>query len=202
MRRTNAVPAAAAAVWLLLLGLVLAYREPLRWAVRALPAELRRDGFPAHPQWELYEQAVAEWEATRDPRRTAELLERSLAIEPNADPLRLLGDVRLAEGDDEGALVLFLRAVDHDPSDLAAYLRASDVLRRLGWADERLAVLRRGRDHFARQVERAVPRSDPTVAPAYNAKAARVYEDHLRGERILRSHVALLEAGQEPFVAE
>jgi len=186
-------------VWSLLLILALVYRDQLGWAWQALPAQLSRGSQPTHAQWELYVEAYDTWERDADAERALALLDRSLEIETNADPLLLSAEIQAAEGRYDRALGRFRQLIDFDPSALDAYLGAAEVYRLTERPAERLAVLRRGLDWFDRHLDALTPRHDDSVWEDYNDKAREVYEAYGRSRRILQANVELLESGREPY---
>lgn len=186
-------------VWSLLLLLVLVFRDQLGWAWQALPAQLARGSQPTQAQWALYVEAYDAWERDADADRALALLERSLGIETNADPLLLAAEIHAAEGRHERALERFRQLIEFDPAALDAYLGAAEVYRLTGRPAERLAVLRQGLDWFERHLDALTPRHDDTVWEEYNEKAREVHGAYERARRVLQANVDLLEAGQEPY---
>ena len=146
-----------------MLVLVLVYRDELSWARRALPAEFRGEGYPPHVQWALYDRAESSWASGGEAQSAIELLERSLAIEPNAPPMVLLGEIHFADGKIDRALELFQQAVDLDPAFLLSWLRIAEVYKEQGLPEKRLEILRQGLEYFTTEVERFRPQVDRSV---------------------------------------
>jgi len=186
-----------AALWLVVLVSLGLYHTELSWAVRAFPAELRGEGYPSQPQWRMYNRAERLWEMGEDSSRAIELLERSLAIEPNPAPLHLLGRVHASEGHLEEAERLLLRLRAFDPSHLEGILDLSELYGELGRPDDRRRVLEEGLAWFESQEPLYRPVSDPTVWSGYNEKAEQVQADYSMGRRILEARLRLLASGQE-----
>lgn len=186
-------------VWALLLIVVVVYRAELAWAWEALPAGYRGDPHPAPPQWLMFTEAEALFAEGEDDDRAIALLERSLEIEPNADPLVLWGDILAERGDDDAALDRYREALRLDPSQLATYLRIADVFRKRGQPSERLAILEQGLGWFRENEPRFEPRPDPEVLRPFNEKAVDVHRELTDAIALLEAQVDLLQRGEDPY---
>jgi len=188
-----------ALVWALLLVLVVVYRAELGWAWKALPAGYLAQAHPAPAQWLMYNEAERLWSAGDDDARAIELLEQSLAIEPNADPLILLGDILAEQGDDAAALVRYREALALDPSMLRTYLRIAEIHRSGGDAEQRLAILESGLAWFSEQAPRFLPQLDPAVRSRFNEKAVSVHGEMTEAIQLLEAQLSLLYRGEDPY---
>jgi len=155
--------------------ITLAWWDELRWSAGELPRYLQGSiGSPEERK--LYRAARKLILAGGDLERARELLERSIAIDPNSDAVYWLAECRLAAGDPDGALEQFERFIDFDPTRADAYLGAASILESRGQAERARELLRRGLDYFESYRESLTPRPDPAVPMKYNRKAIGVYE--------------------------
>lgn len=179
-------------VWGIVVLLLVTYGRELAWASRALPKYLG-GGFPYLRESELLNEAQRVLANEHDLDRGEDLLDRSLAIDPNSVGVFFLGEIHFVRGRLDRAMEQYRRYNRIDPSWLPAYLRMAEVHALEGRSEERRAILQRGIEHYSRVVEDYRPRFDETVLPAYNAKAARVHERYREALETLRRELARAE---------
>jgi len=175
----------------LALLMFLASRGVLGWAIDALP--LYYHGNTTTPQ-EVGLEGTAHnrLQVSGDTDEIRDLLERTLAIDPNSSAIHMLGELELREGNDAGALEHFSAYLRIDPSYLPAYWRIAEIHERGGNLEARQRILRQGREQFDREVELYQPRYDDSVATNFNDKAEGVYNYYRESLALLR------EALEEP----
>jgi tetratricopeptide (TPR) repeat protein len=174
-------------VWTALLLSVLWFRTELIWSVEAITAQLRGYDFPVQPQWESYDRAHDLWENDGDLTLAAELLEASLAIEPNVTPTYLLGKVHLALGHEQQALERLLQAEALDPSHHPIYLKLFEIYTARDQPELARQALARGVARFEKLMKQSTPQPDGTVWHRYNAKAADVHAYYVKALDILQT---------------
>jgi tetratricopeptide (TPR) repeat protein len=176
LRRTNSLVWINLAVWALVLALGLAYRGELQWAAERFDAYRRNAGFEPLHEFALRNEALGLLRTGDDLERAGELLERSLAIDPNTDAVALLAEVRLLGGSPEQAYPLYERYSRIDPGNPMPWLRMAELHRAAERPDEARTVLERGIGELRRLVELWQPRPDPEVDAAANARAEEMHE--------------------------
>jgi tetratricopeptide (TPR) repeat protein len=148
----------------------------LRFAAARLPGYFRASiASPEHRDWE--DEAATLVEERRDLDRAQRLLERALAVEPNASTHFLLGEVLRARGSAAEALQQYRASIALDPAKAEPYLRTAELL-----LDARdAAAATRVLDEASAALQRAIalqrPRPDPTVRDVFNDRASDVFED-------------------------
>jgi len=174
----------------------LVWWDELRWSADELPRYLRGSiGSPVERQ--LYRAARKLILAEGDLERARELLERSIAIDPNSDAVYWLAECQLAAGNPQAALELFERFIDFDPTRVDAYLGAASILESRGQAERARELVRRGLEYFESYRESLTPRPDPAVPMKYNRKALGVYEYHGSAISRLREELRRLDPPAE-----
>lgn len=176
---------------LTLLALGLHYREPLRWAVGELPLYLQgKISSPVERQ--LYVDARRLIEAGTDLPVAREMLERSIAIDPNSDAIYWMAEYHRAQGEHRAALEFYQRYLAFDPTRVDAYLRCAELLSQAGEIPQARRLLSDGARYFAAEAPRLEPRLDPTVAMRFNEKAMRLFGYYRESaERLARAAEAL-----------
>ena len=123
----------------------------------------------------LYVEAIGLLHNGVERDRARELLERAIAIDPNGSSVYVLGDVLLMEGDVDGALALYLRYNEIDPSFYPAYLSIASIYSERNEPELRRELLERGEEHFRGEVDHHQPSRDTTVSSNFNHKARGLY---------------------------
>ncbi len=148
---------------------------------------------PAHVA--LEREALALLYNGNEPQHARGLLERAARIDPSTRAAYVLGDLLRMEGDLEGALARYVEYNRRVPSFDEAYLAFAAVQEALGDPEAGRAVLRRGRDYFAKQLELHAPRLETGAPDRYGEKALAV-ENHYR-EGLWRVQHALQKSGAD-----
>lgn len=178
------------ALWVVIGFLIVLFHSELRWAARALPRSMRYQVTESR-ETDLRLDALKLVRSGADPDRAIELLEQSIAIDPNSQAVYLLGEVRRARGELDAALVHYNDYLRIDPSFYQAYLRIAGILGQQGRYEEQRQTLERGVTYFERNTERYRPRIDDSVRGLYNDKALGVHGYYREGLAELRRALAM-----------
>ena len=127
-------------------GIELVSQGDMRGAEHYFRLALQSDSKNARALWGLSELLPE----SSDERR--ELLERSVAANPGTLNLVALGDhYRSIAKDLDRAYSMYKQAQDHSPRDQTAYLRLSDICRRVGRSEEAKEWARRWQEAYSRK---------------------------------------------------
>ena len=180
-----------------ILGIV--YSRDLAWGARALIAYQGGDFPPLQETVLLRDAAAILKDPQGDPAAARELLEASLAIDPNSGARFNLGLVLERQGDPDGALGIYREYRRIDPLHLPTRLRLDALLSAAGQAEERRTLLEEGIAVFDRAIRLHIPRPDPAFDARYNEKAVRIYQELQRGAGLLRQRYQ--QATGQPYPA-
>lgn len=160
----------------------------LGWAWNALQAygEGQTTGTLEHT---LERQAISILQRGGSVTDARELLERSLAIDPNSSAVHTLGDVYLKEGNVQAARAQYEHYLTLDPAFLPSYFRLLAIYEELELTEERTLLLESGIDYFASNLEAYAPQSDSDVPSAFNDKAYGVYNAYRESLHLLRQRL-------------
>ena len=182
---SRGVVVACVALWAAVVGLLVAFPEPLWWAARALPLYVAGH-FPKQRELDLVGRGTQLLRDAKTRERGVALIEQAIAIDPYTHRFQLAEAYRISGRTNE-ALAQYHRTLEVDPLTVEAYERISSMLARLGRTREAEAALDRG----IAALEAAAPRyravQDPSVALAYNVKAVEAERRLVEGALELRS---------------
>jgi tetratricopeptide (TPR) repeat protein len=164
--------------------LIPVYRSELSWARRALPGYLTGN-MPTLEEVDLAGEGLTILRDGGDPESAQQLLEASLAIDPNLYARHTLGEAHLIAGDLEAARVEFEAYNRIDPAFLPTTLRLIEVYDLLNRPADAERILRQGIDYYRANAERYVPHPDDSVADASNTKARALYNTYSESLRLL-----------------
>ena len=157
-------------------GLVVWLGPSLRFAASRLPGYLKGSiAVSEHRVWE--DEAEGLLKSKRELDRARDLLERSLAVEPNASTQFLLGEVLRAQGKPAEALAHYGASIELDPARAEPYLRTAKLLLDAGDAAAAGRVLDDGTIALERALRLQVPFPDGTVQDLFNRRAVAVHEE-------------------------
>ncbi len=180
-------------VYLAILVVGLAYTSDLRWAAGAMPSYLQ--GSIRLPQERRLQMAARklidgnDWEQ----RRAQEMLELSLAIDPNGEAGFWLAELLRSANRWDEAIRQFEDYLEIDPTRPEAFLMLSALYEWSGDRDEAIRVLETGRDYFGGSADQYVPRIDNDVPSSFNEKARRTYEIYRLSGGMLQREIDALE---------
>ncbi len=180
-------------LYLAIVVLAAAYWSELRWAGKALPSYLEGSiGSPLERR--LYVKARSlidgnDWEKAR----AQELLDQSLAIDPNGEAGYWLAELLRESNRESEAIEQYERYLRIDPTPLEAYLELSALYERRGRPAEALRVLEAGRDYFEENAVSYRPVIDDDVDSRFNRKALERYEAYRLAAGVLRREIESIE---------
>jgi tetratricopeptide (TPR) repeat protein len=181
-------------LYLAIIVLATAYWSELRWAGAALPSYL--DGtIPSPLERRLYVEARSlidgnDWEKAR----AQEMLEQSLAIDPNGEAGYWLAELARERNHESEAIEQYERYLRIDPTRLEAYLELSALYERRGQPAGALPVLEAGRVYFEENAVKYRPVIDDDVDSRFNTKALESYENYRLAAGVLRREIESVEA--------
>ena len=118
------------------------------------------------------------------------MLDEVLSIDPYSVAHVYLGMLYEREGEPDRALEEYRAYLAIDPSYLPAYLHVGEILVARGELETRDTFFRDGIAYFESEVERWVPRIDPTADEEYNDKALGVYQSYREAIAVLQAEMA------------
>ncbi|TFH50983.1 MAG: hypothetical protein E4H01_01085 [Lysobacterales bacterium] len=192
MRRISILHANAI-LYLLIACISLVYWPQLRWAAEHMP-EYSRHGIAPLAEWSLYGRARKRLAEPWNLSVARDLLERSIAIDPNSEAVYGLGEYYFRVGQDEKALQQFRTYLAIDPTMVMAYLKMSAVFERRNQLPEARGILEHGLDYFSRNVEKYRPHHADDVPTQYNQKAVQVFSHYRSAVGALRREIERIEA--------
>ncbi len=181
-------------LYLAIVVLATAYWSELRWAGAALPSYL--EGSIRSPlERRLYVKARSlidgnDWEQAR----AQEMLDQSLAIDPNGEAGYWLAELFRECNRESEAIEQYERYLRIDPTRLEAYLELSALYERRGRPAEALRVLEAGRDYFEENAVNYRPVIDDDVDSRFNTKALESYQTYRLAAGVLRREIESIEA--------
>ena len=181
-------------LYLAIVVLATAYWSELRWAGAALPFYL--EGSTRSPlERRLYVKARSlidgnDWEKAR----AQEMLDQSLAIDPNGEAGYWLAELFRECHRESEAIEQYERYLRIDPTRLEAYLELSAPYERRAQPAEALRVLQAGRVYFEENAVNYRPVIDDDVDSRFNTKALESYETYRLAAGVLRREIESIEA--------
>ena len=176
-------------LYLAIVVLATATWSELRWAGAALPSYLE-GAIPSPLERRLYVEARSlidgnDWEKTR----AQEMLDQSLAIDPNGEAGYWLAELLREWNRESEAIEQYERYLRIDPTRLEGYLELSALYERSDRSAEALRVLEAGRVYFEENAVKHWPVFDDDVDPRFNTKALESYENHRLAAGVLRREI-------------
>ncbi len=122
-----------------------------------------------------------------------ELLDESIAIDPNSDAVYWLAEYYFTAGQYDRAEQQYMRFIELDPTQVKAYLKISTIYAKKEQPKRARAVLQSGLNYFGANMSKYKPRPDDTVREKYNGKAGKIYDKYRSAVEMLTHEIRLYE---------
>jgi tetratricopeptide (TPR) repeat protein len=172
-------------LYVIIIWLVVQYQDPLRWAMREIP-RYSQDKIVSPIERKLYKQAESIIRTSKQIDPARELLERSLAIDPNTEARFLLGEYYDKKGKKAKALQHYKGYLEIDPTVLETYLRMAHILKKQNKPEEARQILEQGFDYFNKYSRQFKARENMHVDRRYNEDATNTYIYYLQAYNYLK----------------
>ncbi|MHC9538034.1 MAG: tetratricopeptide repeat protein [Vulcanimicrobiota bacterium] len=178
-----------------LICIVIAFHNPLWWAIQQLPRYLRGQ-IDTPLEMRQCNEASAMLRNGVDASKALPLLRRSAAVDPNSEALFWLGECYWRKGEPDTAIPFFTRYREINPLDGATCLRLAKLYEDRGDIGKARRVLIEGLESLdcRRDYE---PCIDGTVDDRYNRKAGETFKDLVRSSALLERELERLKSSVE-----
>lgn len=178
-----------------LICIVIAFHNPLWWAIQQLPRYLRgKIDAPLEVRQCIEARAILRKDG--DALKALPLLQRAAAVDPNSGALFWLGEYYFRKGEPDKAISLFTRYSEINPLDGLTCLRLAKLYEDSGDVEKACRVLEEGFESLdcRRDYE---PCIDGTVDERYNRKAAETFKDLEESSVLLERELERLKSSIE-----
>ncbi|MGV8124759.1 MAG: tetratricopeptide repeat protein [Candidatus Xenobiia bacterium LiM19] len=183
-----------------LICMVIAFHNPLWWAIQQLPRYLRGQ-IDAPLEIRQCNEASAILRNGSDASRALPLLQRSAAVDPHSEALFWLGEYYCRKGEPDKAIPLFTRYRRINTLDGATCLRLAKLYEERGESEKACGVLKEGLESLdcRRDYE---PCIDGTVDDRYNRKAGETFKALVESGSLMEQELKRLKALKKSSIKE